>query len=384
MALLRFGPSPAAGPPLSPAAHAALLAAERARFVAEEQTCSRGVRTLANYQRANTRFSTFLQRLYGDSDTGWQQCRPDHVSLFLHSDLLPTLIGRTGDGVASSTVQGWMSSLGQCFELRGRDCAWCDTTGIGNPVQSRHVRTALRCYQQRQARAGQRPRSAVPMTVSSLTHLVRGMDSAIRSAALSHAGDQAHLLLRDLTHMLYMWNGARRGQDALYANWEDLYFQDDNLQIVSIRSAWAGEIPQAAVPRGPLLVVPWRSKTEHTQRPMTQTIPINSEPQLCGVRRLRTFYQWQRHRFRSAPVGPIFTSVRDVSVRLSSQAAEARVRHNVVTYGLGGGETMHSFRRGHVQAAQAAGEAVAVTMQRAGMQSTATFAKYADRGRHLR
>lgn len=352
--------------------------------MAEEQACSRNSRTLANHQRANMRFTSFLQRLFGDSDSGWERCGPDHVTLFLHADLLPTLTGRSGDGVASSTLQGWASSLGQCFELRGRGCAWCDITGTGNPVHSRLVRTAVHCYQQRRAFAGQRPRSAVPMTVIELTHIVRGMGSAIVEAATVHDGDRVHLLLRDLTHMLYMWNGARRGQDVLYADWEDLHLQGSDLRIVPVNVAWGGEILYAVEPRGSLLVVPWRSKTEHTQRPATQTIPVNTDPQLCAVRWLRTFYQWQRQRTRCQPSGPIFTSVRDTTVRLTSQAAGARVRHNVATYGRGGGETMHSFRRGHVQAAQAAGETPAVTMQRAGMRSPATFAKYADCGRHLR
>lgn len=222
------------------------------------------------------------------------------------------------------------------------------------------------------------------MTVASLTHMIQGMDAAVHSAAVVHAGDRVHVLLRDLTHMLYMWNSARRGQDVLYANWEDLHFQGGGSQTVPVHEAWAGVIQQAVAPRGSLLVVPWRSKTEHTRRPVTQSIPINPEPQLCAVRRLRTFYQWQRLRSRVDPIGPIFTSLRDSAVRLSAQAAQARVRHNVTTYGLGGEETMHSFRRGHVQAAQAAGESSAITMHRAGMLSPATFQKYADQGRHLR
>ena len=70
-------------------------------------------------------------------------------------------------------------------------------------------------------------------------------------------------------------------------------------------------------------------------------------------------------------------------VRLQCQAAGNRVRACLIQYGRYKGETMHSFRRGHIKAAQAADEPEATTMHRAGIVTVQTFRKYADNGRHL-
>ena len=80
----------------------------------------------------------------------------------------------------------------------------------------------------------------------------------------------------------------------------------------------------------------------------------------------------------------MFRSQRASLTRLTSQAAANRVRVNMCEFGNDRGETMHSFRRGHVQAAKSVDEHPAVTMQRVGMSSMSTYAKYADRARHLR
>lgn len=384
---LRFGAEPVPAPiqPLSPEEREELLGREREQLVCDELHYSRHQRTLANYQRANERFNAFLQEMYDDVSHGWLTCRPDHVCLFLRRSLLPSLIGRTaGACVAISTLQSWVSALGRCFELRGRGVTWCDQAGVGNPVHSGLVRSALHVYQQQQTLAGRRVRSAVPMLEPKLTLLVAGMDRALEAALRGHHAQRAELLLRDVTFMLYLWNSGRRGQDALYANWSDLYLQLADRSLLSVARAWWAEVEQAAPVPAVLLMVPLRSKTEQSRRPQTQEIRANDSSALCAIRRLRTLYQWQRAQLGSEPRGPVFLAQRAPPVRLTAHAAGSRVRHNVVTYGEDGGETMHSFRRGHVQAAQAADEPVSVTMQRTGMACVSTFRRYADRGRHLR
>ena len=168
---------------------------------------------------------------------------------------------------------------------------------------------------------------------------------------------------------------------------------------------------------GLLLIVPCRTKTEHTRRPQTQEIQPDARSDLCAIRRLRTFFQQQHQLHQRIPVGAVFRSTRAPFDRLNrstrapfgrlnrstrapfdrlnrstrapfdrltAPAAGARVRANLVKYGADNGETMHSVRRGHIQAAQATAEPTQVTMQRAGISSGGTFQKYADRGRHLR
>lgn len=386
LSLLRFGaePSPARRP-LSPSSHSALLQEERRQIVADELEYSLHPRTHANYQRANSQFTLFLQSIYGSSDYGWTCCRPDDVCLFIRRSLLPNLTGRDGGDVASSTLQGWVSALGRCFDQRGRDCDWCNQTASGNPVRSGLVRSALRNFQQRQIRDGRRPRSAVPMLPQNIAILAERMDQALSVALQAQHSSDAALLLRDLAFILCMWNGGRRGQDILYIDWDDLYLQAPDRAVTSATAVWSQcPLPQDAQVCGLLLIVPCRTKTEHTRRPQTQEIRPNARSDLCAIRRLRTFFRQQQQLHQRIPAGAVFRSTRAPFDRLTAPAAGARVRANLVKYGTDHGETMHSFRRGHIQAAQATAEPTQVTMQRAGISSGGTFQKYADRGRHLR
>ena len=362
----------------------ARLQRARARVVSEELQFSHHPRTLENHARAQRQYTEFLKDYFGSAERGWRESRPDHVCAYLYDCLLPNLTGRTGGSVATSTLQGAVSALGRCFDKYGRERDWCSETGRGNPVRSELVRTAVRAYQQRQTSAGRRPRSAVPLLPSRLATLVRGMDCALADAARGGRSEESAVLLRDVTHLLYMWNSGRRGQDALYADWDDLYVQRAGDSAVPAHVLWQGEIAHAEPVEGTLLVVPARSKTEHWCRPCTQEVVPNDTSELCAIRRLRTLYQWQRARFQQRPCGPVFISTREPYVRLRAEAAGARVRVNLARYGCDGGETMHSFRRGHIQAAQAVNEPAAVTMRRAGIVSLSTFTKYTDRGRHLR
>lgn len=381
---LRFGVLSAASACLTPTQRESLLHSEREQLVADEKLWSYHPKTASNYQRAHTMFSVFLGQMFGDIELGWRTCRPDHVCLFLRRYLLPNLAGRTDGGVASTTLQGWVSALARCLELRGRGIDWHDESGSGNPARSCLVRGALRAYQQRQVSCGQRPRSAVPITPLTVSQLVSNMSQALVAAVLSKSKARVDVLLRDITHILYMWNSGRRGQDALYIDWEDLYIQFPDRSVVPVATVWAGEVPQGAPVGGALLMVPSRSKTEHTRRPQTQKIDPNGNAAICAIRYLRTYYQWQRSRYHGIPSGPVFLTQRDPPARMTAQAAGNRVRVNMRQYGEDHGETMHSFRRGHVQAAQAADESTAAIMQRTGMLSMTTFRKYSDPGRHLR
>lgn len=360
-----------------------LLQAERERLVHDERLFSRHPRTISNYDRMNKEFTDYLCHMFADPDEGWASCRPDDVCLFLHEYLLPQLTGRATTCVASTTLQGYTSALSRCFTLRGRTREWCDDTGTGNPVRSELVNTALRVYQQKQLRQGERVRSAVPMEVDHVQQLAQAMDSAIVSAALQRLHRRVSILLRDLTHMLCMWAGGRRGQDVLQYNWEDFYFVPNIGAAVPIATAWRADIPHADAVPPVLYVTPSRTKTEYLRRPHTQALPSNADPALCAVRRLRLFYQWQRAVEGCEPRGPVFLTTGSSPARMSSQAALQRIRSNIIKYGTDRGETMHSFRRGCIQAAQARGEPSMVTMQHVGIQTVKTFRRYTDPCGHV-
>ena len=227
LTLLRYGAdlTPLPDAPVSHMERERLLRAERVALVAEEMEFSRHPRTISNYQRAHASFSAYLGSMFPSVDAGWRLCRPDDVCYYIRRHLLPTLTGRSGptSDVASSTLFGLVSSLSQCFKSRGRAQDWCDIDAVGNPVRSDLVQTALRVYQRRHLMSGARPRSAVPIQLADLCLLVKNMDAALVLAAQAHDRARAGLLLRDLTHMLYMWCSGRRGQDALHVDWGDMY-----------------------------------------------------------------------------------------------------------------------------------------------------------------
>lgn len=111
---------------------------------ADELSLCRHPRKESNYSKANDLFEPILQLMFASVDQGWATCHPDHLGLclFLHEHLLPSLTGLTGSGVATSTLQGWVSTLvgsahqlGPCFDFRGRSQDWCNE-GVGNPVRS--------------------------------------------------------------------------------------------------------------------------------------------------------------------------------------------------------------------------------------------------------
>ena len=285
--------------------------------------------------------------------------------------------------MASSTLQGFVSALSSCFDLQGRSRDWCDDTATGNPVRADLVRRTLDNYRQLQISAGRRERSATPILPEDLRFMIQRMDQALIAALQDHKTTTSATLLRDMTFMLYLWNGGRRGQDALYVDWEDVHIRLADRSVVPVAELWSQTDPTAAPVLGPLVIVPSRTKTDQSRRPASQELRLNAEVELCAVRRLHSLYQWGVQQDRRAPTGAVFVSVRGSRSRLQSQAAGNRMHACLTQYGRYKGETMHSFRRGHIQAAQAADEPEATTMQRAGIVTLQTFRKYADSGRHL-
>lgn len=161
------------------------------------------------------------------------------------------------------------------------------------------------------------------------------MDVELSAAGAAGVATRVSVLLRDATYILYLWNSGRRGQSALYVDWEDLYLQGTDRTVVAVRDAWAGELVHSNVPIGCLLMVPCRSKTEQYRRPQAQEIARHENSELCAIRRLRLLYQWQRARTRRQPVGSVFRPQRPGTPRLSSQAAGSRVKANLVRFGVG-------------------------------------------------
>ena len=67
--------------------------------------------TRANWEKAHTEFSEFLFTVFGDAESGWQQCTPDHVLTYLYL-LMPFLhTGRGGGKISHSHAKKLVSSI---------------------------------------------------------------------------------------------------------------------------------------------------------------------------------------------------------------------------------------------------------------------------------
>jgi hypothetical protein len=120
--------------------------------------------------------------------------------------------------------------------------------------------------------------------------------------------------------------------------------------------------------------------------------PNSAEPAFCLPRTL-AYYMWCCSQSDAPPgsgvtdllfrpLAPDQRGFKDAA--LCSASLAARVRLHLQAAGLFAGETVHSFRRGALQAAEAAGGEVAALLGLGQLRSLATLARYLDRHRHQR
>ena len=181
--------------------------------------------------------------MFDNLEVGWRTCRPDHVCLYIRQFLLPNHTGRDGSFMASSTLQGFVSSLSRCFDLQGRSREWRDETATGNPARANLVHRAVANYHQLQIIGGRRERSATPILHEDLHFMIQRMDQALTTALEERRTTTSATLLRDITFMLYLWNIGRRGQDALYADWEDMYIRMADRSVLPVAEIWLSNPP---------------------------------------------------------------------------------------------------------------------------------------------
>ena len=124
--------------------------------------------------------------------------------------------------------------------------------------------------------------------------------------------------------------GGCRGQDILYTDWSHLCLQlpDHDRTVSAAASVWSQchmHMPQDVRVRGLLLIVPCRTKSEHTWRPHTQEVQPNAGFDLCAIRRRRTFFQqWlvvHQCLLVLVLVGAVFRSTHTPSDRVTAPAA---------------------------------------------------------------
>ena len=123
-----------------------------------------------------------------------------------------------------------------------------------------------------------------------------------------------------------------------------------------------------------------------------ELVPNPAEPAFCLLRTL-AYYRW----CCGQPDARAGSTVRDLLFRplapdqqgfketaLRSASLAARVRLHLQGAGLYEGETVHSFRRGALQASEASGEGVPALLAFGQLRSAATLGRYLDPHRHER
>lgn len=383
LAQARFGTSPVSNPtPLSAQRRRELQLQVLQHHAAQEQQFLRSDTTWRNWRNAHDQFSRFSAVYMGAAQECWHAAQPVDILVYFYRQLLPSHTGRDQDDAATSTVRGKLSNLSMCFELHGRSGTWDPSTGHGNPVLSRDVQHALQAYGRRLLHQGVRERSAVPLAWDKLQMLISLLDLDVR-AAVRRSGPvtvSTFCDVRDGALLLYMWHSLRRCKDALYINWEDIYFKC-GFHFINIQPYWS---VVSAPPAGQLVLVPSASKTEHDGRPKTQLLASDDPTAVtCGVRWLYMLYHCQRrHADKQTLQGPVFCSSRD-GTRLRTAAALNRIKALLARYRCDGGETVHSLRRGSIQDARASGASDASVKARSGITTDDILARYMDLGRHL-
>ena len=179
------------------------MLAVQAASEAEHLRCSR---TWSDYQRMYQYFDGFLAAWGDVARASWATCTPEVVLVFLRTRVLAEVTARDGGPACPGTIESLASALSMVLQYHGRQVAWDETAGTGNPVQSLLVRNFLGAYRRERLAAGQQPHSAVPLSEAKFGDLIAALDAEID--AVDHSRWDAALKL------LQLERGRRRGSQC--------------------------------------------------------------------------------------------------------------------------------------------------------------------------
>ncbi|GLC36415.1 hypothetical protein PLESTM_000444000 [Pleodorina starrii] len=317
----------------------------------------------------------------------WANCTPDDILVFMVAHWLPNHCSRGGGPAGPAAVKSCLSALSGFFGRAGRGGRYDAATGLGNPCDSVWVEDFRTAYQRTRVSAGYTELSAVPLRYDKYRSLVLYLWRQVEAAPNSL---ERVVLLRDLLCVLLLWQTSVRGHDVGklgLGDFVDPARPDLPYDGFPLPPPWSWG---AAV--GPTLCFRERgTKTYKLARaPPVWLLPNAIEPAFCVPRTL-AFYQWCCGRPDSPPGGaitdllfrPLTEDQRGFKPSaLQSATLAARIRKHLVDAGLYENETVHSFRRGALQAAAAAGGSTSALLDFAQLRSTVTLARYLDRSRH--
>jgi integrase len=314
--------------------------------------------TVARQDASTAEFLNWLARC-GRGRT-WADCTPDDVLVFMMTWWLPNHHARDGGEVGPSAAKACLSALSSFFTRSGRSGAYNAYTGQGNPCDAVWVEDFRAAYQRLWVQAGYTEVSAVPMTYAKYRALVTHLWGAVTPALSSL---ERVLLLRDLFCVLLLWQTAIRGHDVGklgLGDFVDPVQPDRPYTGFPLPPPW-----QWGSAAAPTLGFRQRGTKTYklTRAPLVLLEPHPVEPAFC-IPRTMALYMWCCSQpdaqpgsvisdLLIRPLAPDRRGFKDSALR--SAGLVARIRLHLRAAGLYDGETVHSFRRGALQAVEAAG-----------------------------
>ncbi len=279
---------------------------------------------------------------------------------------------------APSTAKQHLSHLSTAFQCLGRRGPYSSSPPSGNPCDSEVVSGYRSGYTAGACDAGYEELSAVPMSSAKYQALVRHIRQCAAGAPDS---TQRAMFLRDLCCFHLMWHTTIRGGNC------------GELKTTDFSTPFPPPAPPAggAYPPGQQVVISkLGTKTYRYRRAPPQAVPPHPDPVLCPVRALRDYWSACQDpnappansitSFLFRPLHPSLTYFKPVP--LSSGTLQDRLVVYLKAMREYNGESCHSFRRGALQGAQAAGASDKELHDLGQIRTPAILHRYLDTQRH--
>ncbi len=310
-------------------------------------------------------------------------CTANDVLVYLARVWPRTHQARGGGPVAPSTLEGAASALSTFFRQVGRGAPYDEQQGTGNPCTSVFVTGYLSGYPKQGAAEGRSPVGAVPMNEGTMRAVAVYLSRAIAEETGGSA--KALVLMRDRAVLLLVWATAIRA-----GNCGELLLSDFREPGCLQREYdWATlPAPQLAQPY-PQGVELWMwqkgDKTHKRGRAEPYYVPARAEGQLCAVRALGAYVAACRSSGWAAVRGYLFRPLQPDQRAFKEEplAVTDRLERHLEAAMVNQGETMHSLRRGVLQAAAAQGANVLTLLEVGHMKSVGTLGRYLNPTSHM-
>lgn len=331
-------------------------------------------------------------------------CTDIEVLVFLQAHYLKQHSGRKSDNVAPSTLDSAVSRLVRLFNSYGRTGKWYCPPGcqqpVGNPASSQRIEDFKRMYARMCKDDGYEEVSAVPLTEADFRAMIDCLDQRVQelvqlqsATALSHLHDIL-LLERDAAAFTVLWESWRRGQDILQLAWSGMYATVHG-KLVPLVQYWQQNLLTLPMPDR-VLAVPGKTKVEQTCRALSWSFLPQQQTRYCAIARLRRLFGVATAaKLPDFAEGWVFTATgRSAGQELQADALAKRLSdlqlkiaaHGPAVHVAAGHQrmyTLHSFRRGRLQMANAQGLPAECMMLKAGIKTFDILMRYLDEGRHL-